>query len=128
MADLRKFKLLIVEDDIISASLVKSILEPTEIQIVHTITGLEAVKLIKKGYKPDIILMDMRLPEMDGYEATRIIKEIYPTLPIIAQTAFGMTEDREKCLNAGCNDYLTKPLSEESLIKIFEKFLYSKGK
>ncbi|MCX7985906.1 MAG: response regulator [Bacteroidales bacterium] len=123
MPDLSKYKLLIVEDDIVSVELVKTILSDTGIQFFLATTGLEAVKMVKKGFRPDVILMDMRLPEMDGYQATRIIKEIYPDIPIIAQTAFAMTEDRQKCLAVGCNEYITKPYNERTLLKLIATFL-----
>jgi len=128
MPDFSKFTLLVVEDDIVSVELVKSVLADTGIRIEHAITGLEAVKMIKRGFKPDIILMDMRLPEMDGYQATGIIKELHPEIPIIAQTAFAMTEDRQKCLAAGCDEYITKPYDEALLLKIITDFLYNIGK
>ncbi len=118
MPDLSNYTLLIVEDDIISVELVRNILSETGIKIFHAGTGLDAVKMVKKGFVPDIILMDMRLPEMDGYEATRIIKELQPNIPIIAQTAFALTEDRQKCLNAGCDEYITKPYGEEVFMKV----------
>jgi CheY-like chemotaxis protein len=126
MADFSNYSLLIVEDDIVSVELVRTILSDTGIKIAHAMTGLEAVKLVKKGFRPDVILMDMRLPEMDGYQATRIIKELHPEIPIIAQTAFAMTEDREKCLRAGCDEYITKPYDEALLLKILGSFLFPK--
>ncbi len=118
-----EFKLLVVEDDIITVELIRNILIETGIEITHASTGLEALKLIRRNYKPDIILMDMRLPEMDGYETTRRIKEIYSNVPIIAQTAHALTEDRNKCLAAGCDEYITKPFTEEAILKIISHFI-----
>ncbi|HOK97837.1 MAG TPA: response regulator [Bacteroidales bacterium] len=126
MPDLSKYTLLIVEDDVVSVELVKSILVDTGIRIEHVLTGLEAVKLVKRGFKPDVILMDMRLPEMDGYQATQIIKGIHGDIPIIAQTAFAMTEDRQKCMAAGCDEYITKPYDETMLLKLLTDFLQRK--
>lgn len=127
MPDLSQYTLLVVEDDIVSVELVKTILADTGIQIMHVVTGLEAVKLVKRGFRPDIILMDMRLPEMDGYQATQLIKEHHQDIPVIAQTAFAMTEDRQKCLAAGCDEYITKPYDEALLLKIITSFLLKNG-
>ncbi|MGC8824610.1 MAG: response regulator [Bacteroidales bacterium] len=127
MPDLSQYTILVVEDDIVSVELVRTILADTGIQIKHVVTGLEAVKLIKKGFIPDIILMDMRLPEMDGYQATQLIKELHKEIPVIAQTAFALTEDRQKCLAAGCDEYITKPYDETLLLKIITGFLHKNG-
>lgn len=117
------FNLLVVEDDISGMSLIYELLEETGINIIHAVTGLEAVKICRHQPNLHLVLMDMRLPEMDGYEATKRIKEFRPELPIIAQTAHALSEDRRKCINAGCNDYLTKPLKQEQLFDIMSRFL-----
>jgi len=121
------FKLLIVEDDVTAAKLIESALEDTGIKLSHATTGLEALRIFRKDPKFDIIIMDMRLPEMDGYETTRRIKEIRPDIPIIAQTAYAFSEDRNKCLKAGCDEYMTKPIIESELIMMLERFLEKKG-
>ena len=71
----------------------------------------------------DLVLMDLQMPEMNGYEATQILKKKYPHLPVVAQTAFAMSDDREKALAAGCDDYLAKPIKSKDLLNITEKFL-----
>lgn len=98
-------------------------LEETGIKVTHATTGLEAVKLCRKDISLDIVLMDMRLPEIDGYEATKRIKEFRSELPIIAQTAHALNEDRKKCLSAGCIDYLTKPINQDLLFNTIGKYL-----
>jgi len=118
-----KTNLLVVEDDLTCLNLIQAMLEETGIKINHAITGLEAVKECRKNPLIDLVLMDMRLPEMDGYEATKRIKEFRPELPIIAQTAHALSEDRKKCLAAGCNDYLVKPVNQEILFNTIAKFL-----
>ncbi len=84
--------------------------------------GMEAVEMYEQS-QPDLILMDIKMPEMDGLEATRIIREISREIPIIALTAFAFDDDRVKALEAGCNDYLTKPLSAPLLKETIVKYL-----
>jgi PAS domain S-box-containing protein len=117
--------ILIVDDDVTCLSLLDEMLEDTGIQISHAVTGLEAVKHCRKDLTIDIVLMDMRLPEMDGYEATRRIKENRPELAIIAQTAHALSEDRKKCLTAGCNNYITKPINQDTLFDMVSIYLKS---
>ena len=75
----------------------------------------------------DLILMDIKMPEMDGLTAARKIREKSISVPIIAQTAYAMSEDKNKCLNAGCNDYLTKPINHKLLLTTIDKFLSKSG-
>ncbi len=88
--------------------------------------GAEAVELIKNDAGISLVLMDMRMPVMDGYEASRKIKEINPELPVIAATAYAISGDKEKCLNAGCDYYLPKPIKIETLIQTMGHFLMNK--
>ena len=85
--------------------------------------GLEAVDFAKKNSDIDLILMDLQMPEMNGYDATREIRKIYSDLPIIAQTAFAMSDDRAKAIEAGCNDYLAKPIRSKDLLEMVNKYL-----
>ncbi len=73
--------------------------------------------LIKNGKVPDLVLMDVRMPVMDGIDATLELKKINKEIPVIAQTAYAMPEDRKKCLGAGCDDYISKPINPNLLIK-----------
>lgn len=117
------YHILVVEDDMMCMALIDEMLEETNIKISHAITGLEAVKICRKDNTVQLVLMDMRLPEMDGYEATHRIKEMRPELPIIAQTAYTLSDDRKKCLDSGCNDYLTKPFTQSSLLGAISQYL-----
>lgn len=112
--------LLIVEDDPYNAEYIKEILRNTGFNILHSELGKEAVD-ISINQPVDIILMDIRLPDMEGCEATRLIKGKKPGIKIIAQTAYASVNDKEKCLNAGCDDYISKPINSELLLeKIYE--------
>jgi CheY-like chemotaxis protein len=114
---------LIAEDDFLNFTLLADMLEHTGIRITHAETGAEAVDLFARDNTIDIVLMDMRLPEMDGYQATRHIKEAKKDVPVIAQTAYAFSEDRAKCVAAGCDEYINKPISLHLLIKLMSKFL-----
>ncbi len=118
-----KNHILVVEDDLTCFTLIEEMLEETGIKVTHATTGLEAVKFCRKDDSFDIVLMDMRLPEMDGYEATRRIKEFKPNLSVVAQTAHALIEDRKKCMAAGCDDYLTKPINQDLLFQTLSQYL-----
>lgn len=115
--------ILVVEDDNTSFMLIKEFLKPLNIDIHHVTCGTDAVTFIRQNPDTRLILMDIKLPLMDGYEATRSIKQINPKITIIAQTAYGMLGDREKAINAGCDDYLTKPLELRQLQELVKKYL-----
>jgi len=115
--------ILIAEDDYNNYLFINILLTKNGFNTIHAINGKEAVEIIKSGVKVDLIIMDIKMPEMDGYEATQIIKKLNPDLPIISLTAYALPEDREKSLDAGCVDYLTKPVSLESLINIVKKYI-----
>ena len=112
--------LLVVEDDEQSYFFFESILKKTKSKIVHATDGQQAVDLCK-NQKFDLILMDIRLPKMDGYIATKKIKEIHPDVKIIAQTAFAMVGEKERCIEAGCDDYISKPINIVELFDIIER-------
>lgn len=106
---------LVVEDDKESYMLIEEILRPFNFDIHHVGDGKDAVEFIKRYPDTDLILMDMKLPHMNGDEATKAIRKFNPNILIIAQTAYAMLGDREKALDAGCNDYITKPLELKKL-------------
>jgi signal transduction histidine kinase len=115
--------ILVVEDDKTSYMLIKEFLRPLNIEIHHVTDGTDAINFIKINPDIRLILMDIKLPFMDGYEATRAIKMINPKIPIIAQTAYAMNGDREKSLEAGCDDYITKPLDLKKLQELVKPYL-----
>ena len=87
-------------------------------------TGLEAVKIVSDHPGIDLVLMDIRMPELNGYEATRRIREFNSKVVIIAQTAYGLAGDREKAIEAGCNDYISKPINRIELREMIDKYFY----
>ena len=107
--------ILIAEDNEANYFLLKKALEKTKAEIIRAENGLEAVNIFKSRPDIDIILMDIRMPEMDGIEATTIIKEMNSDIPIIVQTAFTMSSEKEKSFKAGCDDYISKPVNVKEL-------------
>lgn len=116
-------KILIAEDVESNYLYLNAVLSKIKAKIFWAKNGKEAIEIFKKE-KLDLILMDLQMPEMNGYEATRIIKSEMPELPIVAQTAFAMSDDREKALEAGCDDYLAKPIKSKDLLNTVEKFIH----
>jgi len=114
-------KILIVEDDESSSQFIELAIRKFAKEIIVTSTGDEAIEICKNHPDLDLIMMDMQLPEMDGYEATRQIRAFNNKVVIIAQTAFALIGDKEKTLEAGCNDYLSKPIRREMLKEIIQK-------
>ena len=116
-------KILIVDDEEFNWLLIKDALEETRATVIWARVGQEAIDLVAAGKHFDIILMDMKMPVLDGFETTVQIKNINPKIPVIAQTAYATPEERNKCLEAGCDDYLSKPISMEELLKTIKKYL-----
>ena len=115
-------KILIAEDDWASFQYISRILAKTEISILHAENGEKAVELVKAIPDLRLVLMDIKMPIMNGIEATKLIKQIRPELPIIAQTAYAFSSEREEILSIGCNDYISKPISKANLLKVIEKY------
>ncbi|MEI7661675.1 MAG: PAS domain S-box protein [Bacteroidota bacterium] len=117
-----KLKILIAEDDVTSDLLISRMLKNTGREFLHAKTGLEAVETCRNNPDIDLIMMDLKMPEMDGYEATRNIRKFNRGVVIISQTAYGLAGDREKALQAGCNDYLPKPLQKADMMDSIRRF------
>jgi len=90
-------------------------------EVITVRTGIEAIEMCRTNPDTDLILMDIQMPEMNGYEATRQIRKFNKDIIIVAQTAFGLAGDREKAMEAGCNDYITKPINKDELLSIIRK-------
>jgi len=113
-------RVLIVEDDEMSFVYLKEVLKSTQIDILRAKNGNQAIELFEANPDIDLVLMDIKLPEMDGYEATRRIKQIRPMIPVIAQTAYAMADDQQKILQVGCDDYISKPINRRKLLQTIE--------
>ncbi len=118
---LLNLKILIVEDDEISYSLLSRVIQKIGKEVLHAITGVEAVEACRNNPDLDLVLMDIRMPQMNGLEATQKIRQFNKDIIIIAQTAYGFSSDCEKALEAGCNDYITKPINNTLLYDLIKK-------
>ena len=116
-----KLKILIAEDDELSAALISIVVRNFRKEIIKVRTGKEAVEACRNNPDIDLILMDIQMPEMNGYEAVRQIRQFNKKVVIIAQTAYALAGDREKAINAGCADYISKPISKIELVKLLKK-------
>lgn len=112
---LKGLNVLVMEDHLINRQVVKEILEQGKIKVTTAENGKEGLELLQSKKSFDIILMDLQMPEVDGYEATRKIRETDLKTPIIAMTAHAFSEDREKCIAAGMNDHIAKPINPDIL-------------
>lgn len=121
--DLTGKTILIVEDVDTNYFYMSSLLQKFNCKIIRANNGAKAIELCKSDPSINLVLMDIELPVLDGYKATTEIKKIRPELPIIAQTAFAMMGERERSKEAGCNDYLAKPIRKEELISTLRKYL-----
>jgi CheY-like chemotaxis protein len=119
-------KVLIVDDDIRNIFALTSMLERHHMEVVRAENGRDGLAVLQNTPDIHVILMDVMMPEMDGYETTRAIRNIpdYASLPIIALTAKAMKGDREKCIEAGASDYITKPVDSEQLLSLLRVWLY----
>lgn len=115
--------LLVVEDDEISYIFLQEIFEETEVTIIRAETGRQAINQFKAHPEIDLIIMDLQLPKMSGFDATKQIKSLNSDVPIIAQTAFALKGDRKRALEAGCDDYVTKPLDYDAFLKLLDSYL-----
>lgn len=119
---LKKLKILVAEDDYTSRMYISELLKEKCKELIFAANGKEAVDLFEKNNDFDLVLMDMKMPVMDGYEATEKIKKINPGIVVIAQTAYALAGDKEKAIAAGCDDYLPKPFNGKHLVEIAAKY------
>ena len=125
-----KFNILVVEDEEVNYLFIEILLTEKlnlNCSILHAKDGKEAVEICQNNTNIDFVLMDINMPIMNGYDATKSIKKLVPNLPIIAQTAYSTPEDKEKAFNAGCNDFITKPISKQVLNSVIQKYLITKN-
>ena len=113
--ELKRLKILVAEDDNISRMLILKVLKEYSDEILTAYTGLEAVEICRNNPDLDLILMDVQMPEMDGYTATVEIRKFNKDIIILAQTAFALQGDKEKTIESGCNGYISKPIKKTEL-------------
>ncbi|HKK41111.1 MAG TPA: response regulator, partial [Bacteroidales bacterium] len=117
-------KILVAEDDETNFFYINALLKhETDFTVVHAQTGKEAIELYRENPDISLILMDIKMSDIDGIEATRQVKKINKDIPVIAVTAYAMLGDEEKILAAGCDGYLSKPISKSSLLRAISKFI-----
>jgi CheY-like chemotaxis protein len=119
-------KVLVVDDDARNIFALTTVLESQEMEVLSATNGRQAIELIQQTPDLGVVLMDIMMPEMDGYETMREIRKdpALRTLPILALTAKAMKGDREKCLEAGASDYIAKPVNTDQLLSLLRVWLY----
>jgi CheY-like chemotaxis protein len=122
VSEIKNLVILIVEDDQPSELYISRLLSPLCKKILKAKSGTQAVEICRNNSDINLVLMDIELPEMDGYEATHQIRQFNKDLIIIAQTAFGLTGDKERALEAGCDDYISKPIHSKILFQLIKKY------
>lgn len=124
---LKNKTVLVVDDDVRNIYSLTKALELLQMNVITAIDGAEALKALDENPKTDVVLLDMMMPNMDGYETATRIRENskFKNLPVIAVTAKAMTGDREKCINAGASDYITKPVDVDQLLSLLRVWLYN---
>jgi CheY-like chemotaxis protein len=123
---LRQRKVLVVDDDARNIFALTTVLENHDMEVISATNGRQAIDLIRETPDLSVVLMDIMMPEMDGYETMHEIRQLpeFRTLPILALTAKAMKGDREKCLQAGASDYIAKPVNTEQLLSLLRVWLY----
>ena len=119
-------RVLVVDDDVRNIFSLTSMLEDHGMAVRFAENGKQALEQLRKDPDVDVVLMDVMMPEMDGYETTKAIRAMdqFKALPIIALTAKAMKGDREKCIAAGASDYITKPVDTDQLLSLLRVWLY----
>ena len=120
--NVKDLMILVAEDEDTSYRVISMFLNKMCKAIIHAKTGLQAIEALQNNPDIDLILMDIKMPEMDGYKATKLIRQFNKDVVIIAQTAYGLSGDREKAIEAGCNEYISKPISRALLFEIINSY------
>ncbi|MBP9028954.1 MAG: response regulator [Bacteroidales bacterium] len=123
MENSRRYKILIADDDNISVILLTNYLKNIEADFIIARDGEEALTLFEQNTDVDLILMDIKMPKLNGLEVTKQIKSKNPHTKIIAETAFAMVDDEKKAIEVGCDAYITKPINGERLVAMVKSML-----
>jgi CheY-like chemotaxis protein len=120
-------KILIVDDDVRNVFALTSVLEAHGMEVLYAENGKDGIELLRRNPEVDLVLMDIMMPEMDGYQTIRAIREdeAFKQLPIISLTAKAMKGDREKSIASGASDYITKPVDTDQLLSLMRVWLYN---
>jgi len=125
--DLKNITIMIVDDEENNWLFMLDALRPSNANLIWARAGQEAIDIVESGEKIDVILMDMKMPVIDGYETTGAIKKIDNTIPVIAQTAYAQPKEKARCLEAGCDAYISKPIIINRLIKLITELVNKKN-
>jgi len=117
------YSILIADDEPLIIDFFREVLLPTKINMYFAEDGKQAISMVEEHDDIDLVLLDIRMPEMNGFEVFKTIKSIRPELPVIAQTAYAFYDDRAKIKAAGFDDYISKPINNDSLYSKIESFL-----
>ncbi len=120
---IKSFRVLLVEDHRYNQLVLQKMIETLGVPVVTASSGMEAIEIILENSDISVVLLDLKMPVMDGYETMRELRKINPRLVIIAETAYALAGDRKKIIEAGFDDYLPKPISLEKLKEILYKYL-----
>lgn len=119
--------ILIAEDEPANFLFIEKIVNPTKVNILRAENGEEAIQLIKENSEIDLVLMDIYMPGMDGFETTELIRQLRPNLPVVAQTFHENQIEKEKVVNAKFDDFISKPININKLLVVLEKYLKSES-
>jgi CheY-like chemotaxis protein len=116
-------RILVAEDEEANFKLIKAVFKKENVELIRAKNGFEVINILEQDANIDIILMDIKMPVMDGYETIKILKDRFASIPVIAQTALAMANDRVKILESGFDDYIAKPLKKQSLLDKISNYL-----
>ncbi len=116
--------ILVAEDNDANYKLLEMLLRKTNVTLLRATDGQQAVQICDDESSIDLVLMDLQMPIMNGLDATRIIKSKRSNLPVVAQTAFAMADEHRKSLEAGCDNYITKPINRQKLYTLIDSYLH----
>ncbi|MFH2142881.1 MAG: response regulator [Bacteroidota bacterium] len=120
--DFKLLKILIAEDDEVSSLFITIALKKISREVLYAETGVEAIELCRNNPDIDLVLMDIKMPVLNGYEAAMQIRNFNKEVIIFAQTSYALSGDREKAIMAGCNDYISKPILDDKLQTLIQKY------
>jgi hypothetical protein len=115
-------RILIAEDEEVNMMFFQEVLEDTGVEIIKAEDGMQAIDMFNDS-PVDLVLMDIKMPIMNGLDATKKMKQINPLIPIVAQTAYAMEDEKQRCFDAGCDDYISKPIDTIRLFAILKRYL-----